>query len=602
MLKILKNKNYIFLVLITLVLPFLCVKTTYPSRICGYAFASANSVATDTYLLVRGIVFILICAAMLALTFIENKLSCVVYDSKYTSGLKSFGKNRSVISLLIKAAPLLYLTFSILSTIFSVDPVVSIAGCDEQLEGIFIIAAYVILYYLAGYIMKSEEDYRLLGVLLSIESIVFLLIALLQKLAGIGEVYLTLYNSNYAGQYMTMLFLYLLYCCIENRGNRGSIRAGRFRMLYICGAAGAFLTVILTGAKSAIVIAIAVALAILCDAFIKRSEIYKVLLVGGILIFILINALSIGIASGEPENITDNADRIDDIRITSEGVYFVRGDNTLRFTFDMPDAEHFVFGVYDEAGNEVPYQENAEGTMYEVSSARFLDYHFTLADYGGFTGFLVHAGNRDWYFYHAEDGDYYYLNGYSRGEKFILAEHVLFEGNEAFATNRGYIWSRTFPLLLGRASGYEAVPDDIMRSIKDIQEGKEKMRYADATNSIMRSVKNTLIGRGLDTFAIAFPQNDLGMYLNTDFQYKTIITKPHSIYLQLLVQQGICGLLLFFTIIGSAVYSDRKRSATNGAASYALFAFLLCGFFYDSSLCIMPLVWLLAGSSVQAAD
>ena len=83
-----------------------------------------------------------------------------------------------------------------------------------------------------------------------------------------------------------------------------------------------------------------------------------------------------------------------------------------------------------------------------------------------------------------------------------------FEGKEKIGSSRGYIWSRSIPLL-----------------------------------------KNTkILGHGPDTFAIYFPQNDVsGKYYAYGEMWHNV-DKPHSLYLQVGINTGIISLIAILVL------------------------------------------------------
>jgi len=91
-----------------------------------------------------------------------------------------------------------------------------------------------------------------------------------------------------------------------------------------------------------------------------------------------------------------------------------------------------------------------------------------------------------------------------------------FEGMGTFGSNRGYIWSRTIPML-----------------------------------------KSTIVaGKGPDTFALYFPQYD---FLNKLRYYQTggiFVDKAHNMYLQTALNTGILSLLALLAIFGMYAVSS----------------------------------------------
>jgi hypothetical protein len=180
------------------------------------------------------------------------------------------------------------------------------------------------------------------------------------------------------------------------------------------------------------------------------------------------------------------------------------------------------------------------------------------------------------------------------------APHIGFEGHERFATNRGWIWSRTFPML-GKA---------------------------------------IFTGYGPDTYAVFFPQKDVAWKMNLYGATNIVVDKPHNWYLQTAVNTGIVSLLLLLwflagilmdglrlryakpvkgmealfggpvagSITGTgsvagtgSVSEDRETIARNvlltgifcGVVGYAL-----AGVFNDSVVSVAPVFWTVAGLGI----
>jgi hypothetical protein len=112
------------------------------------------------------------------------------------------------------------------------------------------------------------------------------------------------------------------------------------------------------------------------------------------------------------------------------------------------------------------------------------------------------------------------------------APHIGFEGHERFATNRGWIWSRTFPML---------------------------------GNAIFT-------GYGPDTFAVFFPQKDVAWKMNLYGATNIVVDKPHNWYLQTAVNTGIVSLLLLLWFLAGMLMDGlRLRYAKPVKGMEALF-------------------------------
>ncbi len=166
-----------------------------------------------------------------------------------------------------------------------------------------------------------------------------------------------------------------------------------------------------------------------------------------------------------------------------------------------------------------------------------------------------------------------------------------FSKSESFASGRGYIWSRTLPLL-----------------------------------------KNAIfLGYGPDTFIYEFPQNDIVGKMNYGAIW-AIISKPHSWYLQIATGSGVLSLIILlifiFWYIASAFKKTKNLSAEyssvtddeadlsaaseenkltsdvklkhdqqiiSAAILISVVGYCIAGIFNDSSVAVSPIFWMLLG-------
>ena len=149
-------------------------------------------------------------------------------------------------------------------------------------------------------------------------------------------------------------------------------------------------------------------------------------------------------------------------------------------------------------------------------------------------------------------------------------ESIGFQGKEELASKRGYIWSRTIPLIKERP----------------------------------------ILGYGPDSFAIYFPQEDaVGKfkYFNTA---KKIVDKPHNFYLQQAVNTGLISLAAIILLFGLyfirslfLYYKTKNFSYYNilGIAFFSAFnAYAAAAFFNDSVISVAPVFWVILGLGIAA--
>lgn len=118
--------------------------------------------------------------------------------------------------------------------------------------------------------------------------------------------------------------------------------------------------------------------------------------------------------------------------------------------------------------------------------------------------------------------NYYYSGHFSVGDILLDEDNVNAKSsgwikNERMMSGRGYIWNRTIPLILSKP----------------------------------------LFGYGADTFVINYPQVDLLDKFQILWDHKIIVDKPHSFFLNLFVNFGGIGTILFFVLTVVAFFKSK---------------------------------------------
>jgi len=214
-----------------------------------------------------------------------------------------------------------------------------------------------------------------------------------------------------------------------------------------------------------------------------------------------------------------------------------------------------IEGVYDANGNNI----GLEGEYYTVAINEDVEDIYTY--------FNVFTAKQKWAFAIVED-EVWFASPSGQGIKLDKTESIGFKGNEEFGTNRGYIWSRTLPLLK----------------------------------------KTVLIGHGADTFIAYFPHDDYAGKYNVGFYVSglnILVDKPHNMYLGSAVNTGIISVIalisIFVIYIADSLKAFRKCNYERfiefmGAGILvATTGFLVAGFVNDSTVQIMPMFYSFVG-------
>lgn len=147
------------------------------------------------------------------------------------------------------------------------------------------------------------------------------------------------------------------------------------------------------------------------------------------------------------------------------------------------------------------------------------------------------------------------------------ADSIGFKGKELVGSSRGYIWSRTLPLL------------------------GECM----------------ITGYGADTFPYVFPQTDfLAKHYAYTEGFNITVDKPHNLYLQIFFSNGLIALLAFlficvwYLVDCLRLYAFRREyrpaQIYGAAVMLAVTGYLAAGLFNDSVVSVAPVFWILLGT------
>jgi hypothetical protein len=172
-----------------------------------------------------------------------------------------------------------------------------------------------------------------------------------------------------------------------------------------------------------------------------------------------------------------------------------------------------------------------------------------------------------WPFALTDEGTFYH-NEIGKRVKLRNVPHVGWSDNPGFGSGRGYIWSRTLPML-----------------------------------------KDTLIlGHGADTYCIYFPHEDYVGKYNADWNINMIVDKPHNMYLGTAVGTGVISviallaLFLIYAVQSFRLYIREKydnfASVSGAGIFFGIIGFLVSGFVDDSSVSVMPLFYGLLGVGI----
>lgn len=561
-------------ILVIGVVPLIVKEFQYHNYLNEYAWFSNEEETIDFFLAWKSYILIAIAAVMTIII-----------------GFK-IGKDKKKLKLTYAFIPLgVYAVVVLISTIFSVDHYFSLHGIFEQFESMWVLLGYCVVTFYAFLFVNSDLDLQEIFKWFFYSTCVVIAIGLSQavgwdfyqtqlgktlittgrspeELQSLifnfekGRTYMSFYNPNYVGVYVSLTAPVFLIPAIFSKKMGDRIKYGFvFLALMVC---------LVKSKSSTGVLAMGVSLCLLAlllkDYYKKYWKIIVSVMVAVIIGFIAYDQFNDHVFTHKFANLftrTPVEGFLSEIQTNDDHLAITFGGEKLIVRLAEEDSGLKV-DLRNEDGTEIPsvLMEDAKVT---VQDERFDEMTFFVADFGEFYGIGMELYGEKWYFTNqTEDGTYYYVNKYGKLDKIVTPESMVFNGIEHFATDRGYEWSRTIPLIL----------------------------------------KRPLFGYGPDTFTLIFPQDDyVGNY---NFVYmRGLMTKPHSLYLQVASQTGLIALAALLVFYGIYFVSSIRLYWKKGFHSYlsqmgiavliGTFAYMVAGIANDSTIAVAPIFYAFMG-------
>jgi hypothetical protein len=569
------------LMFVVTILPLIVKIHQYSTGFSQFEWSPDNDIAFDFFLYYKQIFLIL--TAIIMVIFLLYK----------------FMTARSSIIFPKIFIPLgLYVLLALLSSILSRYRNFSFTGTFEQFESVFAILSYCILAYYSFLIVKSERDLKFIMYALLIGAFVLSLLGLtqvfghdfyntdigrhlisnsayannadsLQITVGKNIVYLSLFNPNYVGVYVSILFPIMLYITLFAK----KLWLRLFSLLTSVG-----LIISLYGSAStagfvSVIVTIFLSLLLLRRYLIKYFYITISFIIIAFLGLFIINVRTNNYLSTQISkftNVQKSTPLLTDIQTNDDSLLVQYAGNSLKILFEVDEYGVCNFRFQDQTDSNVAYVIDSLNGPVTITDERFPGFVFTPArNRDNIIGFDAVLDNRSWFFTNQRGDDtYYYVNAYGKYDKIMLAPSAVFTGYEYYGSGRGYIWSRTIPLLKN----------------------------------------HFLLGSGADTFTFVFPQDDYVNYKTYGYEGQ-IMSKPHCLYLQIGVQTGVVSLLSFLIFCGWYLISsikiyfrcqfDQCYVVIGASIFVSTVGYVISGISNDSSITVAPIFWVLIGIGIS---
>jgi len=488
-----------------------------------------------------------------------------------------------------------YIVFVLASYLLSDYFLISYRGFIEQFQGIWVMIGYgFMIFALYNYVENEKQVKLILGAFVFSATLVGALgisqyfgfdffktnIGRLLILPGslhyMAEnlkftfsnytIYATMYNTNFVGSFAALLVPLGVFAYLYSKRLIYKFLSFFFALLMLfvwigCNSRAGYL-----GLTFGIVLS-----AILYRKKIKENlRKILILLVAFVIMVAHMNTVSDGrvlnqfsrlnpFAEGDRlEEIQETKVRFEDVRFEGNTVSVVTNDESVRV--ELSEDRELLF--YNLAGERLKVDVDEEGSI-SFEDDRYEDFGAKLET--DRNRFLIDAYGKSMAIYFTDQG--FMMAGSSGVIKKTEYPPKLdiFDGRERFASSRGYIWSRSIPML------------------KD----------------------TILIGHGPDTYALEFPQHDYVGKLNSFKSHRMIVDKPHNMYLQIGINTGLISLMallalyLMYFVESIKLYINRDLSTFMEYIGVGVFvgvmSYLAAGIFNDQIISVAPLFYTMVG-------
>lgn len=569
------------LILVLAVIPLVCIIHKYESGLESQDWFAKSGTVYDVFLYYKSKLLFLVGLVLACMTggYLYGKKETLFRDDKSRYVLVCLG---------------CFTAFSLISVLFSYEPGQAFWGGYEQWEGIVVLLAYALIFLFTYAFLHYEQE---LDVLFGAFAVGALIVGTLGAFQGAGydyiksdgmrailtslesstlgvkidlnftEAYSTLYNPNYVGSYVALALPVMAGLVICSK---------RIWLMIVAGlAAGTMLVTLYYSQSFTGFIGLAAAVVMLVvfavPPLIKRPKLGVSVLGAAVLVAVLVIVIRPAALTGTWNRLAQSTvgqteHMIEDIRIENKDlVVMTSSGDQVRTEISYKDG--FQYSVRDGQNfGEVKKDDAAHTMELTIRDNEILRFDQTTSEYEGkaYPMLIVSGGGDSWSFLWYKD-QLKYPNAFGKLDSLREIPHTGFEGHMSLASGRGYIWSRTLPLL----------------------------------------PKHILVGCGADNFIYDFPNDDYVGKRNTGFETQ-IMTKPHNMYLQIWVQDGLIALLgmlgifLLYVIDTFRKYFAKGRKGFLPGMGICVFlgttAFMVAGLANDSTITVTPLYWAMLGT------
>lgn len=333
-----------------------------------------------------------------------------------------------------------------------------------------------------------------------------------------GRVYTTLYNPNYVGSLVALAFPLTLYSIVV-------VKKWWIKPFFALLLVPQMLSLI--GSKSTGgLVAVVMTVVFIAIFLLIKFPLHKIVYVGAVTIVIITYLLLTRLTLFIPyyDKIMASLDADPESYVTTEFASVEYNHPEIRYILqngEYIDVAPIEGGldVASEGEGEVIQDQTNKRLIYKITSDEYIKqviYHYNENMVRVWVQNLQTEKTSESRF------NYYYSNQFSVGtlpldKDNYNADSIGWFENERFMSGRGYIWNRTIPMVLERP----------------------------------------LFGYGADTYTANYPQGDLIYKQLIFYNHAIVVDKPHNLFLNIALNFGFVGLILFLGISAYAMIRSR---------------------------------------------
>jgi hypothetical protein len=489
-----------------------------------------------------------------------------------------------------------YIVF-VIASFFNADyRIVASRGFIELFQGVYVLIGYaLVVAAVMNYVQNEKHVRAIVGAYILVGSVTAVIgigqyfgfdffrtmfaryLILPEYLHHIAEtleftfgkytIYATMYNTNFVGSFAAILLplSFALFMYAEDK--RQVILSGIFVALM------AFVWVGSNSRAGYLGVAFGFIFVILLFRKQLKQNVKRLsaVLVSFLVIVIIMNAasggrvlrefgsLDIGAETQRLETGSQERPRFENLIFDGNSLAIITAAESIKILYD---GTQMTFE--DMEGNPLAIQ--ITGQYITFDDTKYINYILKLEEDKG--KFNVQAYNQSFDIYFTADGFRMAGSGGVLGVTDHPSRLSIMDGYDRFASSRGYIWSRSLPML-----------------------------------------KHTFfVGYGPDMFTIKFPQRDYVGKINAYNNPSIIVDKPHNMYLQIGINTGFISLLallavyLMYFIDSMKLYYKRDLKTlldyVGIGAFTGMMAYLGAAFFNDQIISVAPLFYVMVGLGI----